>query len=278
MTDRDVSAWLDELSADETFRSHPLFAQLQLLAEKYTKLVRRLDKISKISDSFQVQLKELNGALQLAALTDALCGLPNRRAMIDCIRKERNRSARNGRTFCLIMGDIDRFKQVNDTFGHEAGDDVLVATSATLRQHLRGYDVCSRWGGEEFLILLPETTLDGGIQTAKKLCEAVASQRITIANPVPGGSFRPAKCVDGEAARAQTSEEVVPRSLRFVTGTEIAITMSLGVSVFDHSQSIDACIREADRTLYAAKATGGNCCRHGALAETPDDAPGDDGA
>src|SRR5206468_1484395 len=94
-------------------------------------------------------------ALEQLAATDPLTGLANRRGCEQAITSEVSRAKRERKPLSCILIDIDRFKQVNDTFGHQAGDQVLRELSALLRRSVRAYDIVSRWGGEEFLLILP---------------------------------------------------------------------------------------------------------------------------
>jgi diguanylate cyclase (GGDEF)-like protein len=135
---------------------------------------------------------------------------------------EMSRFERSGKPFCLILGDIDFFKKVNDTYGHDAGDHILIQISQTLTQHSRKQDFVCRWGGEEFLLLLPETDLEGGIMLAEKI-------------------------------RRQIEKEV-----QIFNSQIIKITLSQGVSAVDKDQDIKGCIKQADLMLYTAKEQGRN--------------------
>jgi diguanylate cyclase (GGDEF)-like protein len=157
------------------------------------------------------------------AMTDALTRLPNRRRMRAMLADERVRFTRSGRPFSVVIGDLDSFKKVNDTHGHEAGDRVLRAVATTLRAKLRQQDMVARWGGEEFLFLLPDTNLEGAQQLAEKLRLAVAEQPVDIASA---------------------------RSL--------PVTMTFGVTAYRGSQSTDDCVRLADEALYRGKTEGRN--------------------
>ncbi|MCA9033427.1 MAG: GGDEF domain-containing protein, partial [Planctomycetaceae bacterium] len=116
--------------------------------------------------------------LRMLASTDELTGLTNRRRMLEHIREEIRRLRRSGRSASLIMGDIDHFKDINDKYGHLCGDEVLEEVSELLRNSLRDQDFIARWGGEEFLFLLPETDDAGGVTAAEKLREAVAKLQV----------------------------------------------------------------------------------------------------
>lgn len=113
-----------------------------------------------------------------AAYTDALTGLANRRRFEEQIEEEIARTRRYAHPFCLIMVDIDHFKQVNDTFGHQAGDDALKAVGQMLLAGARANDTVSRYGGEEFAILLSETTIEKATEVANRLRAKVAQEEI----------------------------------------------------------------------------------------------------
>ena len=120
---------------------------------------------------------QLSEALQLVrheAGTDALTGQPNRRALDELLRQQVQAAALAGRTFCVLLLDIDHFKLVNDTHGHGAGDDTLRAFAQRVREHLRQGDTCARYGGEEFVVVLPGTTLVAALEVAERLRQGVA--------------------------------------------------------------------------------------------------------
>ena len=155
------------------------------------------------------------------ASTDALTGLPNSRSCRDSLKRMVAHSARSLAPITAIMVDLDHFKQVNDRFGHGAGDDALAGVGDVLRSALRASDFAGRYGGEEFLILLPDTDHEGGLETAEKVREAVEALDITQ--------------VDGP------------------------ITASFGVASYPaDAVDADGLVRMADRALYAAKGAGRN--------------------
>ena len=186
------------------------------------KLIAQLEKIARISDGFQRQLKEANIALTQASYTDLLTGLPNRRAMLDRIKAELDRSARGLSQPALLMVDVDHFKQVNDGFGHEVGDRVLQALAVALRSAIRGYDLCARWGGEEFLVLLPETSPKDAL---------LIGEKIRLAAARAGGE----------------GQEPLP-----------AITLSVGVAAHRAQETLTSLVQRADDAMYEAKRLGRN--------------------
>lgn len=122
------------------------------------------------------KLLEYQKQLEIAARTDPLTSLSNRREILERIDEEISRSQRNGSPFSLVLGDIDHFKMVNDQFGHDCGDFVLVQVANILRDTLRKHDRVSRWGGEEFLLLLPDTEHECAADIAERARSGIAGQ------------------------------------------------------------------------------------------------------
>jgi diguanylate cyclase (GGDEF)-like protein len=211
---------LESLLAEGISRDNPLLGAHLDLARRFTKVSRRLDKISKISDGFQSQLKELNLTLQRASLTDTLTGIANRRAMLERLKAEANRTQRGGKPFSVLMLDLDHFKKINDTHGHEAGDLVIMAVAQTLENNLRNFDFCARWGGEEFLVLLTSTGVKTATRVAEKLRQAVAAHEVTY------------------------------------EGKRIPISFSGGIALHKAGDNVNDTLRDADRALYVAKTQG----------------------
>lgn len=159
-------------------------------------------------------------ALEQLAATDPLTGLANRRGCEKSIAGEISRAERERKPLSCIMLDIDRFKQVNDTQGHQAGDQVLRELSTMLRQSVRAYDIVARWGGEEFLLVLPGADLEA----ARMLAERIRLGVQKLPTSVPG-----------------------------------SVTISAGAAEFDSDYDFEATLRTADRRMYEAKAAGRNC-------------------
>ena len=168
------------------------------------------------------QLAELSRQMYADARTDPLTGLINRRAMEEILELENFRAVRSGRSFSVMLADLDHFKEINDSYGHETGDAVLVETARRLRRCLRQQDMVARWGGEEFLILLPETDATAAQVVAEKIRRQIA------ARPVEVGT------------------------------SSIPLTMSLGVDTVHFPQPREDYLRRADRNLYRAKNAGRN--------------------
>lgn len=139
------------------------------LVERLDKQLRQLEKVARISDRYQQMMHDLNKALRQASTYDALTGIANRRLLGERLKEEAERNKRYGRVFSIAMLDVDYFKRVNDQYGHEVGDRMLVEVAAALEAEVREHDLCGRWGGEEFLILLPETELEAAQQVIERV-------------------------------------------------------------------------------------------------------------
>ncbi len=164
----------------------------------------------------------LRETLRHQSIRDPLTGLFNRRYFEESLEREIRRARRRGMPLGVIMLDLDRFKVVNDNFGHEAGDVLLRSLGELLRRNVRGEDVACRWGGEEFAVLLPEATLEGTRGRAEELREVVKELKVPYQDRVLG-----------------------------------PITVSLGVAVFpDQGLSGQSVLRAADAALYQSKAAG----------------------
>jgi two-component system cell cycle response regulator len=167
----------------------------------------------------QDDLRTRNRVLAEESRTDALTGLPNRRALDEELARVASAALRHGHAYVVGVLDIDHFKAVNDTWGHEAGDAVLVAIADVLRETLRTEDVVGRWGGEEFVVVLPMTPLDGALVVIDRLRAEVSTRPLAI---------------DG--------------------GEQIRVTMSAGCAA--GTGAVAAALRLADDALYRAKLTG----------------------
>jgi diguanylate cyclase (GGDEF)-like protein len=155
---------------------------------------------------------------QLQAATDGLTGLPNRRAVQDTLKRMVAQSARTVSPLAALLLDLDHFKNINDTLGHDVGDEALAAVGVALRNVVRDSDFVGRYGGEEFLVLLPDTTKDSALEVAESVRQAVA---------------------------------------RLHTPKLDRITASIGVAVLpDDAGDASALLRSADRALYSAKKNG----------------------
>jgi diguanylate cyclase (GGDEF)-like protein/PAS domain S-box-containing protein len=170
------------------------------------------------------ELQAANQRLSNEAVSDPLTGLYNRRYLADFVERELSRTRRSGNRMVFVIIDIDHFKRINDTFGHDAGDHVLREVSAYLRAQIRQEDLAFRYGGEEFLLVLPTAGAEAVRGRIEQVRERIARRKIEHDN----------------------------RDL----GT---VTFSLGVAVFpDHGDTADAVIASADDALYRAKEGGRN--------------------
>ena len=164
----------------------------------------------------------LHQEAQRLSITDGLTGLWNYRYFQMTFDKEIERASRFSRPLALLVMDLDKFKQVNDEYGHQRGDSVLVELSTRIKGTIREVDILARYGGEEFVLILPETDLDGAVQAADKICGLVRGRRFGAAGEVP-----------------------------------IRVTVSIGVAVFpEHGPTASTLVRAADAALYAAKEAG----------------------
>jgi diguanylate cyclase (GGDEF)-like protein/PAS domain S-box-containing protein len=193
-----------------------------------SRIQRTVDKTGKRIRDFAVILdvterKKLEDELRAQASTDSLTGVPNRRSFDAAARREVERARRYAKPFTVIAIDIDHFKRVNDTYGHDVGDIVLRNMTKTCLEKLRITDVLARLGGEEFAVLLPETGVEAAVVLAERLRVAVAST--------------PIDTVKGK----------------------LGITVSLGVALFALNETtIDLVLQRADQALYKAKHAGRN--------------------
>ena len=161
--------------------------------------------------------------IQELATRDELTGLVNRRQMTKLLEQERQRGVRSGRGFSLAMVDIDHFKAVNDHYGHAVGDEVLRTFARQAPQALRGTDIVARWGGEEFVLLLPEVNQ--------------AAARIGV-----------------ERLRGR----IAATPMAHLSGVPIRVTVSVGLTEHIAGESVTQTLERADRALYEAKAQGRN--------------------
>ncbi|SNT07490.1 diguanylate cyclase (GGDEF) domain-containing protein [Granulicella rosea] len=177
---------------------------------------------------FWMTTAKLRFTLEHLASTDSLTGAANRRNFQLLCEKELSRSQRSGEPFSLLMADIDHFKEINDRHGHEAGDTVLCAIAGLLQEQIRPSDTLGRWGGEEFVMLLPACELEGAAAIAERLRERVSHWSA----PSRAGNL------------------------------DVQVTISLGVAMFrGRGDTLDDLFRRGDEALYQAKAAGRNCIR-----------------
>jgi len=190
------------------------------LSARFDKQLRQLEKVARISDRYQTMMRDLNIALREASTHDALTGIANRRLLTERLREESERAKRYARPLCVVMVDIDRFKVINDEHGHEVGDNVLMEVVRVMEAEIREHDLCGRWGGEEFLLMMPETTRDQAVRVMERLRQAVANLRVRI------------------------------------NDNALSVTVSLGMAELRADENYSSAINRADVALLRAKRNG----------------------
>jgi len=210
--------------------------EYELLYNQYGKMLRQTKKLVRMGDNTQKKLIEANELihekvhqliqaeekLKKLSITDPLTGIYNRRGTYQWIEEQVKRQRRNNRPFTLFIMDIDFFKNINDTHGHQVGDKVLIEITQLMIASVREQDFLGRWGGEEFILILPETDLQGSVVLADKLRKTIEQKEFKI------------------------------------DGNDITITISLGGSCYSTGSIVDKCLEEADAALYRSKRNGRN--------------------
>ncbi len=182
--------------------------------------IRTQIKRKRYADQLKMQIEE---SVELA-ITDALTGLHNRRYMESHLKTLFDEAIERGKPMSFLVSDIDFFKSVNDTFGHDAGDTVLREFAARIRKNIRGIDLACRFGGEEFVVMMPDTDLSKAYLVGERLRQCIASQPFVLAD-----------------------------------GTSLEVTASIGVATLERSTDTpDTLLKRADQALYAAKRDGRN--------------------
>jgi diguanylate cyclase (GGDEF)-like protein len=209
-----------EAGADDYITKPIDFAELKARLNSMLRIKRLQEEL----EERERQLLEANERLRHMSQTDGLTGLDNRRNLEDRIAEMFEHAKRLNEPFSCVMCDLDRFKSVNDTYGHQAGDAVLKQFAKILRNEVREIDRAGRYGGEEFMLLLPGTVLDAAVTFAERVRKQVEAHTFTF------------------------------------EGTSIRRTTSIGVSAWPHPRikDCDALVRAADDALYVAKETGRN--------------------
>lgn len=193
------------------------------LTEAFNEMVERLRQSQDQLATINRMLSDRNQELQTVSITDGLTGLYNRKHFMEVLASEVARATRCRHQFSVAMIDADHFKEYNDTLGHQAGDALLKGIGAVLRESLRSMDYASRYGGDEFIVLLPEASLDEAVEVAERIREKATTARL-------GGETKLA-----------------------------AVTVSIGVATFpEHGKTPEAIIAGADGALYHAKRNGRN--------------------
>lgn len=235
-------------SADQAF-NHKLFEQSEKMEE-----ISRLDDIKRIKNALKDQIEQMRDVVQdkqsnderqirqlsgqvnslrtelekvkIEAMTDGLTGAYNRKSFDTFIRGLVERSSVMNGSFSLLMMDIDNFKTINDTHGHNTGDRVLLAFANKCREHIRDEDFFARYGGEEFVVVMPGASLRIAAKRGKQVCKAIAAARYALENVEPGEVLK--------------------------------ITTSIGVGSWKKGDTAISIVQRADQALYMAKQTGKN--------------------
>jgi diguanylate cyclase (GGDEF)-like protein len=189
---------------------------------RYGNLAIPLLALGLVSFNFRNASTSAERRMESMALTDPLTGLLNRRSMEQRLREAAHAFQRSGRAFSVVMADVDHFKRINDEHGHAAGDRVLRTVAGLFVEQLRAHDAIARWGGEEFLLLLPETEVAVASEVAERL-RAISEARLAET-----------------AAIGQ------------------AVTLTFGVAAFNSAIRVAECLKKADDALYAGKEAGRN--------------------
>lgn len=172
----------------------------------------------------RAELKEAVARVEQLATRDSLTGLFNRRHALAVMDQEQRRHQRSTAPLTVALIDLDHFKRINDSLGHGVGDEVLQAFARHAMQVMRQTDVVARWGGEEFLIVFPESSAAEAQRGLARLREHLSAQHLSAAAP------------------------------------ELTVTFSAGVAAITPDDTVEQCLERADRALYAAKAAGRDCC------------------
>jgi diguanylate cyclase (GGDEF)-like protein len=193
------------------------------LLEENRRLEEELKRMRRMLEIKEIELKAVLAQSHELTNTDVLTLLPNRRKIIVDLQEEVIRSTRYGTPLSISIVDIDRFKDINDTYGHATGDEVLRTMGARLREQIRHPDTLGRYGGEEFLIVLPNSMLNAAVEQANRLCQHVRSMRIEY------------------------------------EGHTLSVTISMGVAQFRIAEeNWEQLLHRADTAMYKAKNDGRN--------------------
>lgn len=188
------------------------------LVQQYDWQLRRLEKLARISDRYQNSLREVTEALRDASLRDPLTELGNRRFLMNQLKEETRRANCAGTPYVLGILDVDRFKEVNDRYGHEAGDKVLREIAFAIQGALREQDLCGRWGGEEFLIMLPETLIESAVPVFERISQGIKQIQVDF--------------------------------------LEKLVSVSIGLTIYQPGESYSSTLNRADTALLQAKSAG----------------------
>ena len=216
----DVQGHLSKIKQRVEEHEHTELEREETAKQGYAHIIEELARTQKETEMLKEQLHES----QQKMLRDPLTGLPNRLAYEERIALEMNRSSRNHAPFSLAIWDIDHFKKVNDTYGHDAGDKVLKLLAKIIVSRVRKVDMFARLGGEEFVLLMPDTDINGALQLNDQL------------------------------------RKYLEDSGFHYNGSPCPITSSVGLAQFQGEDTAEQLLQKADRALYKSKDGGRNCC------------------
>lgn len=213
-----------------------LLDEYKKLSFQYRKLLRQTKKLVHMADNTQLQLRKTNdlvqekvnqltiaeGKLKKLTITDPLTEILNRRGIFKHLEEQEIRYRRNRKPFSIFIIDADFFKKVNDRYGHNAGDHVLKKLSIIIKENLREQDIVGRWGGEEFILILPDTDNKGAIILAEKV------------------------------------RSIIENSIMRFNDTDICVTISMGGCCYKNDIDLSHCLEMADKALYRSKKDGRN--------------------
>ena|ERR1039457_1258539 len=212
----------EKIVADTRHADNVLLEEFTHLSGCYKKMVQRVNKLNAENNQLRNELVNMVRSLDLASRIDNMTGLANRRDIVEKIGREATRSQRHEHPFTILLVNVDDFKKINDNHGYNAGDDVLVELARVLRSCVRNEDICARWSGDEFMILLPETDAESSLPVANKILESMCMTEFKANKP------------------------------------GIHITVSIGVCEHNPAQTVQECISRVYQALLQAKKTGKN--------------------
>jgi len=198
-----------------------IIAETKTMEESGSLLKKRLSRNTREIEALRKSLEKV----KQQATTDVLTGLYNRRAFDTTLDIQAKHATQTGQRLCLLMADIDHFKRINDNYGHLVGDNILRITAEMLKVCVKGKDIVARYGGDEFMILLPDTPLNGALTLAENIRSYFETTQIK---------------------RKDTGK---------IIGT---LTLSFGVALYDPEETIDTFIQRLDKAMYHSKENGRN--------------------
>ena len=214
--------FLDDIKKIKQILIQEIEQMRETVKEKQSRDSVRLDSLSRQVNTLNSQLEKA----RVESATDGLTGIYNRKAFDKRIRELVDENKASRASFSLLIMDIDDFKKINDNYGHQTGDRVILAVVSKCRQSIRGEDFLARYGGEEFVIILPGASMKNAVKKANHICKAIAGTRY---------------CLDD------------------IQGSPtLSVTISIGVSSLQEGDTVAAITDRADRALYAAKHAGKN--------------------